>query len=255
MKHMLLLSAMGIGLLTSCSTAFKAGQTPDDVYYSPGRDITHVTEVRDRQQQVEEYQSYVSSLDDRYLRMKVANHTRWAGIDDFDYWYDSRYDFGGLNYSYCYNTLSPYTYWNPRWSLTMGYGLYYPGYYGFGWNSPIYTLVHYSIPSYGGSTSTAASNITAFRNRSYNNSNYGYRDLKTGQFVPSGNNSSFGNLLKKVFTGSTANGTASSFDRPVRTFTNTPGTTNTTPSSNAGGASGGFKSTGTSTSTGRGGKG
>ncbi|MDE3252984.1 MAG: hypothetical protein KGO92_09255 [Bacteroidota bacterium] len=254
MKHMLLLSALGIGLLSSCSTAFKAGQTPDDVYYSPGRDITNVTEVREQQQQAEEYQNYVSSLDDRYLRMKVGNRTRWGAIDDFDYWYDSRYDFGSQNYAYCYNTLNPYTYWNPGLSLSLGYGFYNPGYYGYGygWNSPIYTLVHYSTPYYGGST--AASNITAFRNRSYNNNNYGYRDLKTGQFVAGSSNSSFGSLLKRVFTGSANNGTANSFDRPVRTFSNTPGT-NSLPSSSAGGSSGGFKSTGTSTSTGRGGKG
>ena len=257
MKQTLLLSLLGIGLLTGCSTAFKAGQTPDDVYYSPGRAVTDLREERAQQQQQEEYQDYVSSLDDRYLRMKVANHARWSTIDNFDYWYDSRYDFSIYDRYNAYSIYNPYAYWNPGWGLGLGFGSYYPGGIGWGWNSPVYTVVHYTNPYYGGGGSTSISNITAFKNRSYNNSNYGYKDPKTGLFVPSNSNSSFGNLLKRVFTSSANNsGSNNSFDRPVRTFTPSNNTT-TQPvtSSNAGGNSGGFKSTGSSTSTGRGGKG
>jgi hypothetical protein len=35
MKTNLLISILTIGLLTSCSSMYKSGQTPDDVYYSP----------------------------------------------------------------------------------------------------------------------------------------------------------------------------------------------------------------------------
>jgi alkanesulfonate monooxygenase SsuD/methylene tetrahydromethanopterin reductase-like flavin-dependent oxidoreductase (luciferase family) len=102
MKHTLLLTVLSIGFLASCSTAFKAGQTPDDVYYSPGREITSAKQEEKDQRQKEEYQEYVSSQDDRYLRMKVANRNRWSSLDDFDYWHDSRYDFCSCN---CYNSL------------------------------------------------------------------------------------------------------------------------------------------------------
>ena len=128
MKHSLLLSVLSMGLLSACTTAFKAGQTPDDVYYSPGREAAETVKAEQNQKQQEAaYQEYVSSLDDRYLRMKIANRHRWSAIDNFDYWYDSRYDFGAYNYnSYYYNTLNPYAYWNPGWNLGIGYGTRYP---------------------------------------------------------------------------------------------------------------------------------
>jgi hypothetical protein len=251
MKHSLLLSVLSIGLLSGCATAYKAGQTPDDVYYSPGRNREAIVQEDDQKKQEEQYQDYVSSLDDRYLRMKVANRNRWGALDNFDYWYDSRYDFN----SYNYYTINPYSSWNPGWNLSLGYGYggrFCPGGGSWGWSSPIYTVVHYTSPSFG---STSGSNITAYRNKVYSNTNYGYRDPKSGAFVPGTSNSNFGSLLKKVFSGSSEN--ASSYDRPARTFT-TPSNSNTSmpsTSSSAGGTSGGFKSTGTSTSTGRGGKG
>jgi hypothetical protein len=263
MRQVLLFSVLSIGLLSSCSTAFKNGQTPDDVYYSPGRELGATREDETKQQKANvQYEEYISSLDDRYLRMKVANHSRWSSIDNFDYWNDSRYDFNSYNY---YNNHNPYTTWNPYWNTSSYYcGNYYPGSGNWGWHSPVYTVVGYTTPKYGGSTS--ASNIYAYRNKSYNNTNtnnYGYNP-KSGNYAPATSNSSFGNLLKKVFTSS--ENTSSSYDRPARTFnsstnSNSPNTspnTSSTPpatSSNAGGNSGGVKSTGSSTSTGRGGRG
>ncbi len=254
MKPALLLPILGLALLTGCATAYKNGQTPDDLYYSPGRPASEPTQDRVSQREEQAYQAYQTSIDDQYLRMKVANRYRWGMLDDFDYWYDSRYDFSYDNYNY-YLT-NPYASWNPQWYLSIGYGSpYYPWGYGWGWNSPIYTLVHYATPAYGYGGSTAGSNITAFRNRSYQNSNFGSFNQKTGQFTNAGSNNSFSNLLKRVFTSAPNNGTVSSFDRPVRTFT--PSTPNTPPptSSSAGGNSGGYKSTGSSSSTGRGGRG
>ena len=253
MKHILLLSVLSMGILSSCSTAFKAGQTPDDVYFSPGRDGGSAKDEEVKKKQTEEYMDYVSSLDDRYLHMKVANRYRWGALDNYSYWYDSRYDFGGYDYYSNFNQCA----WNPKWNFGFGYGgRTFPGGSGFGWASPIYTVVFYPIHSYkgeGGSTSGA--NITAYRNKNYNNTNYGYKDPKTGVFVPSNSNNSFGNLLKRVFSGTSEN--SSSYDRPARSFNNNNSSNYTAPatSSNAGGTSGGFQSTGSSTSTGRGGRG
>ncbi len=246
---MLLSSALGLVLLSGCSTAFKAGQTPDDVYYSPGRDIASAKEEVKEKKAQDEYQEYVGSQDDRYLRMKIANRGRWNSLDNFDYWNDSRYDFGS-----CYGSSSVNTYnWTPGWNVSIGYGRR-PYFGGFGWSDPIYTLVSYGKPkSYSGYTS--GSNISAYKNRSFNNANYGYKDPKTGAFINSNSTSGFGNLLKRVFTGGQSDNSGS-YDRPARTFSN-PSNSNTTPatSSSAGGTSGGFSSTGTSTTTGRGGKG
>lgn len=253
MKPAILLSILGLGLLTGCATAYKNGQTPDDLYYSPGRPAGEVTQDRLSQREDQAYEAYQTGIDDQYLRMKVANRYRWDMLDDFDYWYDSRYDFSYSNYNY-YLT-NPYASWNPQWYLNIGYGSpYYPWGYSWGWNSPIYTLVHYAIPSYGYGGSTSGSNISAFRNRSYQNSNLGYFNQKTGQFTTSGSNNSFSNLLRRVFTTTAPNGTVNTFDRPVRTFT--PSSSTTPPmSSSAGGNSGGYKSTGSSSSSGRGGRG
>ena len=271
MKQVLLCSVIAVSLFTSCATAYKAGQTPDDVYFSPGKareDEAQVANNRER----EEYQNYISSQDDRYLRMKVANRGRWNSLDDYSYWNDSRYDFGCYNYSYFSsynNALNPF-YWNnpfglnnPGWGLgySMGYGsMYNPySYYGYGWNNPFYTVVFYNNPKAVNPGSTTLSNLTAFRNKSYNNSNYGNRDPKTGAFVPA-SGSSFSNLVRRVFSDNGNGSSPSSYDRAARTFSpSVPNTSsNNAPvstSSSAGGNSGGFKSTGSSTSTGRGGRG
>jgi hypothetical protein len=252
---------------------YKSGQTPDDVYYSPGRDGLAVKE----NEQVR-YDEYINSEDDQYLRMKVANRSRWNSLDDFDYWYDSRYDFGQRYYSYggynSWNNLyawNPYYYsLNPAWNygLSYGYGMWRPG-YGIGWSYPVYTVIGYANPKsyYGGAVftgSTSGSNISAFKNRSYNNTNSGYRDSKTGQWVNDGSQNNFGNLMKRVFNPSSnnSNNYNNSWDRPVRTF-NSGSNSNTYnnssnssssssgTSSSAGGNSGGYKSTGSNTSGGR----
>ena len=132
MKRMILGSLLTIGLLSGCSTAYQSGQTPDDVYYSPGRDGGSRREEEKVREQQERYEEYASSQDDRYLRMKVANRNRWSGIDDFDYWYDSRYDFSRYNHFSNWNSF--YT-WNNPLNPSFSYGLWrmQPG-LGFGWS-------------------------------------------------------------------------------------------------------------------------
>jgi len=55
MKRMLLGSLLTIGLLSGCSTAYQSGQTPDDVYYSPGRDGGSKREEEKVREQQERY--------------------------------------------------------------------------------------------------------------------------------------------------------------------------------------------------------
>ena len=273
MKQFLLLTVLVTVLLSSCATAFKAGQTPDDLYYSPSRsaEAAEQQEAKKAQQDKDTYDLYVSSADDSYLRMKVANRSRWGGLDDYSYWYDSRYNFYGYNYNSPFNSFyspfnnfySPFSnFYSPYCSVfsPFYYSGYNPYYYGLrpiygniGWSNPAYTVISYSTPKFVPAGTTSTSNISAYRNKTYNKSNAPY--------VPNGGASSnFGNLVKKVFEGSSNNNyTGNTYERAVRSYSSSTSSASNNysppaPSSNAGGNSGGFKSTGTTTSTGRGGK-
>jgi hypothetical protein len=233
MKHSLLLLAISAAIFTGCSTAYKAAQTPDDVYYSPAREVPAYVKTessRDR------YQENISYQDDRFLRMKVQNPNRWQSIDDYSYWYDSRFDYNMYNSNYYYNNRYA---WN-NWNSGLSYGNYFsPGYYGYGgYYSPVYPVIYYKNPRvYTGVT--GKSNLATYMNSRYNNQNTNFGKGST----PSGNN--FGNLVKKVFTNPTGNnGNTNSYDRPARTIE-----PSSTPSSSAGGRSGGYSSSGSSSST------
>ena len=255
MKNSLLILLIGIGFLsTSCATAYKSDQTPDDVYYSPGKPAAEDDLVKDAAQQ-EQYQAYMTSADERYLRMKVANHSRWTSLDDYAYWYDSRYDFYRYNQ---YNSLGLNNYnYNNNWNSMAAFGSHRPM---LGWSNPAFTIISYcNTKTLIGST--AGSNITAYKNKNYDNANISYTNPKTGLTTYSNNTNNFSSLVKKVFAAASSNSNGSStFDRAARTFSNssTIGSSSSSSSSSpvvtsstAGGNSGGVKSTGTSTSTGR----
>lgn len=209
MKNFLLVGLTGALLLSGCS-AYKASRTPDDVYYSPAKPAVEYAEA-------DRYEDY-SNSDDNYLRMKVRNRYQWNGIDDYSYWNDSRYDFGYSCFPSREVMMRPYYgigVWNPYYSRPWGM-----------WYNPMYTIVYYKTPkAYYGNTSK--SNLTAYRNGSYYNPN----------------KQSFGSLLKSAF----GNNNASNYNNgnnPSRSYS--PGVT---PSNNAGGRSGGFNSTGSSSSS------
>lgn len=250
MKSKILLGVITLVIFSSCSSVYKSGQTPDDVYYSPAKEI----ERTDRRE-VKEDNFY---SDDQYLRMKVRNCNRWRMIDDFDYWYDSRYSFSNCYtnpyvyngwYSQYYNSWSS-SYYYSNCSCSCGYNNWYTwGNYWGNWNSPFY-VAYYKNPKIN-TGNTTGSFVKSYKNTNYNNTNTVY-DPKRGN---SGNNG-FGGLVKRVFSsGSNSNsGNSSSnngsWERPVRTFSGGSSST----SSSAGGKSGGFGSSGSNTSSGRGGR-
>lgn len=97
-------------VLASCSTAYKSGQTPDDVYFSPvPPKVEHTQneekEVREEKRQTEEYSAYE---DDRYLRMKVRDRSRWSSLDDY-YRDPYAYTYSGC---YCNCNVNPRLYWS-----------------------------------------------------------------------------------------------------------------------------------------------
>lgn len=253
MRHKILLLAFSAVLFTSCST-YKAGQTPDDVYYSPARELVAKEE---REVKRDRYDEYISSADDRYLRMKIQNRERWSDLDDYAYWNDSRYHDCNSAYSYNnnfafnnpynnlhafntpYNNLKSYSYnlnnsvYGYRSNTCVQNNFRMNNYFGYGgYYSPRYPIVYYKSPKlYTGTTGKA--NLSTYRNPNYNNTNYSSK---------ASNQNNFGNLMKRVFSDQPGNSNSnSSWDRPVRTIE--PGTS----TNNAGGRSGGYNSTGTST--------
>lgn len=232
MKRSILLLAISALVFTGCSTAYKAAQTPDDVYYSPARAVNEYAQTETRR---DRYQENITSQDDRYLRMKVQNPYRWGAIDDYSYWYDSRYDYNTYNSSYYFNNRYALNNWGP--GLSYG-GFYNANYYGYnGYYSPIYPVIYYKSPKvYTGVT--GKSNLATYMNSRYNNQNTNYGK-------GSAPNNNFGNLVKKVFaTPNNSGDNTNSYDRPARTIQ-----PSSTPSSSAGGRSGGYNSSGSSSST------
>ena len=152
-------------LLASCSTAYKQGQTPDDVYYSPAKEKTLAKADNNRNndryagRNNDDYQDNITSSEDQYLRMKIQNRYRWNTIDDYDYWSSPSYAFSnyygynsfnplafnswGMNYYYSpFASIQPYGWFNSYYP-TYGYYGGYSGYYGHGYGygySPVYVV-------------------------------------------------------------------------------------------------------------------
>lgn len=232
MKLQILLLAITAAAISSCTTAYKTGQTPDDVYYSPVRPQDEYVRVdKDDQQQYRYDDEY---YDDRYLRMKVHNHTQWNYLDD---WY--AYD----RYSNRYNSLygiyyNPYTsYYNPYTSWNYYYNPY---------------CHNNNVVLYNPKSPTTAYNIAKPRNfnlNSYLNTNYNVANngikmnSKPGVvgrpvYINTNTNNSNGlsNVIKQIFTGSSNNSSNSSFT-PSRSYS--PSSSSSGSSSSGSSSSGG----------------
>ena len=176
MKYRFLLTISIAVILTSCSTAYKTGQTPDDVYYSPVKEVVAKNEDKedDKKDKYEEY----TSAEDRYLKMKTRNRDRWQTLDDYEYWNDTRYQY------YSYNTYRNNWYnwyiWN-TWSnpyVSVGYSNHCCCYSPY--NNIKTGYIAYPIKT----TRTTKPNLNSYTNTKYSNTN----------------NQSLGNTLKKVFS-------------------------------------------------------
>lgn len=220
MKRQILLLAITAAALSSCTTAYKTGQTPDDVYFSPTRPQDEYVKVEEK----DEYRYDDTYYDDRYLRMKVHNRSQWNTLDD---WYS--YDRYSYRANYYYGSYyNPYTSWN-----------YYNNPYCHNNNVIIYnpkltsTVVNVPKPR--------NFNLTAYTNTNYNNANNNirmntYKQGNVGRPVYSNTNSNngFSNTIKQIFSGS--NNTNSSSNAPSRTYT--PSSTTPSSSGSSSGSSG-----------------
>lgn len=245
MKSSILLLAISVAALSSCTSAYKSGQTPDDVYYSPGRPQAEYVSSNNNDDRYYD-ENYYS---DRYLRMKVQNHRMWSSLDDWYFdGYNSGYPYGyggyGLGYSY-----NPYFYnYYPYYSFgsAWGFGPYaYLGYsyspFGYGYYSP-----YYYSPIIVTNSKYTNSN-TYYGPRTFNLHTYN-RQAATGNAtqrrininMPSGNNSSnryydyrnsgrdAGSFMRNIFNGNNSS--------PSRSFSS--------PSSGSSSSGGGSRSGG-----------
>jgi hypothetical protein len=199
-------------IVSSCSTTYKGIQTPDDVYYSPQRNINTVAQGQNRN--TDRYNDF---NDDNYLRMRVQNRARWCYLDDFSYWNDSRYY--ADNY-WSWNSYNPYWY-NGCWGNNFYCNPYQSFLFNTGWNNwnaPYCTVVYYSNPKAYFNGFSSRTNLTAFNNSYYN---IPLTTTSKGEYYTS--SSSYRNQPTLMRN-----------NRPVRIFQSGNGTSNT------GGRSGGF---------------
>ncbi|HYE55104.1 MAG TPA: hypothetical protein VD996_09685 [Chitinophagaceae bacterium] len=217
MSSRFLLAVIAIAALSSCSTTYKA-QTPDDVYYSPAKPQEEYVRV-ETQKDREAYNYDDEYSDDRWLRWKVRNRTRWSAFDAYSYdydWYDYRYS----NWS-SYNVWNRNNYWYNYWYWNNSYNPYCRQVIVVNPKSPVATpqVRNYRPGTYKGIYSntnntfrTKTTSPGVYRNNSYNNSNRS------------------GSTRSKVF-----NNSSSSDSRPNRTYT--PPSSNSS-SNNSGSRSG-----------------
>ena len=226
MKRQILLLAITAAALSSCTTAYKSGQTPDDVYFSPARPQDEYVQVKEK----DEYRYDDGYYDDRYLRMKVQNRTRWDYLDD---WYS--YDRYGYRYDYYYGTYyNPYTSWN----------YYYNPYCRN--NVVIYNPKQTNRTAYVAKPRNFS--LGSYTNTSYNTSNNnGVRmnSIKPGTVNrptynnTNSNNRSLSNTVKEIFNN---NNSSNNSNAPTRTYTpSSSGSSGSSSSGSSGSSSGGTK--------------
>ena len=210
MNTKLLLLAVSVAAISSCTTLYKSGQTPDDVYYSPGR--TYV----DGQQEEKVETKKVYTNDDAAIRMGIYD-SRWRYLNDYSY--------------------SPYNY-------GFNHGYYYNPYF---WPYPVYSP-SFTTPSNPKVTTPRANNLSGYGPaRSYNNTQI---NPKTGRIEPvrrynngNANGSAVGNALRKVLGGSDNNTSSNSYNNSNNSNNNTR---SYTPSSSSSSSSSGSRSSSSS---------
>ncbi len=250
MKRTLLLSALSALVLASCSTAYKTGQTPDDVYFSPAADKEEyvVADKRD-----DRYYGGTDYYEDRYLRMRVADRYRWSAFDDY------------YNNPYAYSPYSYYPSWNSPWNSYWAWNNFYNPYcgwsfgggYGYGHGGGIVIVkdpVRYNPPSRSLVLNPASYNIrtNSNANGSYsprrNNNNY------TGpRYNNSNANSGLGGTIRRTFSGSNNNSNNSyNGSHNNNNSTSTPSRSYNPSSSSSSSSSGSRSSSSSSSSSGGG---
>lgn len=228
MNTKILLIAFSAFAITSCSTAYKSAQTPDDVYYSP---VRMVDEKQDNSRREETRETY--NADDSRTRMAIRDR-RWRDLNDE---YDYTYRNSPYNYSYC------------NCACNTGYGYYYNPFF---YPRPLYqtTIVSFK-PAVN--TTPRSVNLNAYKNYNqavtYNPksgtitgasiSNSG-GSRQTRQYNNSNNQSKVGRVVREVLTPDRNSNRSSSSENNTRSYTpSTPSSGSSSGGSSSGGSSSG----------------
>jgi hypothetical protein len=228
-------SIIFISLLSSCSTAYKSGQTPDDVYFSPAANVNEYVAMENN----DSYNPENVPMNDRYLRMKIMSRSRWSAFDDDNtYWNDPHWNNRTYFNSYSnYNSplygglfnYNPYSFYNP----------FTPAYYG----QPyiVYNTVSKMAPRSTGPRMVNLNNYAPIKvsnydpkslNIQYNNAggSYNNNSMPRGGYNPVNsnnggsnpvrlfNNSSSNNSSNSSGGSSSSGSSSSSSSAPVRSF-------------------------------------
>ncbi|MBL0144498.1 MAG: hypothetical protein IPP48_00700 [Chitinophagaceae bacterium] len=215
MNTKILLLAFSVAAISSCSTAYKSGQTPDDVYYSPAR----YEENKDENKRDDDQNQASESAEDRRIRQTIRDR-RWRETNDYDYTYTN----SPYNHCYCNCT---------------SYGYYYNPYY---YSTPIYTTTPVK------NTTPRKVNLNSYQG--YNASNAQTTNPKYNAVIapapPKYNNkNSLGSKIVKVFTSkeyspsnTESNTSSSSSNSNTRSYTPSSSTSSSSSSSSSSAGSG-----------------
>lgn len=219
--------------LSSCVAAYKTGQTPDDVYYSPAYPVIE-DEYLSLGKQGSSYDGSDDYYEDRFLRMRLEDRYRWSVLDDYYFYNTYAYN----PYGYYHNWYSP---WNSYWTWNIFYNPYcvgIPYYHGIGIIKtpgisvpPPSRAVVFNPNSYSNSANRSVGG-SSLRNSFNNNSNSRYNNR---------NNNSSGTSGRRVFTNSNSNSNNNSTPtRSYRPSSNSSSNSSSSPSrSSSSGSSGG----------------
>ena len=252
MKSSILLLALTAAAFSSCTTAYKAGQTPDDVYYSPTRpaqEYVQVEKQNDRYYRGSE-ETYDDYYEDRFLRMRINDRYRCSAL--YDYYFYNTYAYNA--YGHYNNWYSP---WNSYWAWNSYYNPYNPycsglPYYYYPGGSVIKSprvitppsrAMVFNPNSYLNNNNENRSNgsriINSYNNNNssrYNNNNSRYSNRNSN----TSNRSSLGESVRKVFSNDNNNSTPSrSYNPPSN---NSSSSSNSSRSSSGSGSSSGGSS-------------
>ena len=228
-------------ILASCTTAYKTGQTPDDVYFSPERQRDEYVRVEEKEDRQYRYQNEEEQREDRYLRMKTS-YRRYSVLDDCDC-----YCYTGSNYNryYDYYRHNNFGYNNNPWN-NWGWNNYNPYYYNPYYNKPYYSgyIAGNVRPVYN---KPRGGNLNVYGNGNNSNSNANTQrnngktyssgpDNREDNYRGSGTNA--GGFLRNIFnSGSNNNSNNNSSNTSTNTNTNSS-STNSGSSSSSGSSSG-----------------
>lgn len=224
MNARFLLLLVSAAAVSSCSTVYKSGQTPDDVYYSPAKERAAYVNTQEKQEDKYSYDDEYANanVNDRYIRMKAYNRDRWSTFDD-DYLYWNDYRWNSQPY---YNTWGAYSKWG--WSSWYAYSP---------WNNPF-------CPAYYGAPIVIVNPQPAYRNPVAN----GPRKFNLNTFITptttsNSYNSKFGNsgynYNNRSSNNRTYNSNESRSSSPVRIFDRSSNSSSGSRSSGSSGSGGG----------------